>query len=179
MREPVICTERLELHHPVAADLQAMYAIVSDPLTHRYLGAATDVEGHFNRFLRNAGSWWLYGYGGFMLRLRGQTELIGNCGIFHSFRGLGEDFDNCPEAGWIIAKERAGQGLAKEAMVAALAWFERAHGARRMVCMISPENAPSVRLAAKLGFAAMRDAVLPDGDTVSLFERLPGLGEAT
>lgn len=176
---PVLTTGRLELYHPVAADLAAMHAIISDPVTHRYLGAATDQEGHFNRFLRNGGSWWLYGYGGFILRLRGEAEVIGNCGIFHSLRGLGADFDDSPEAGWIIAREHVGKGLASEAMGAALAWFERTHGPRRVVCMVSPENAPSVRLAGKLGFAAMRDSVLPDGDIVTLFERLSRLVEST
>ena len=47
------------------------------------------------------------------------------------------------------------------------------HGPRRVVCMISVGNEPSVALAGKLGFAPMRDTVLPDGDAVTLFERLP------
>jgi RimJ/RimL family protein N-acetyltransferase len=58
-------------------------------------------------------------------------------------------------------------------MTAALDWFEREHGRRRIVCMIVPENAPSIALARRLGFTPMRDAVLPDGDTVRLFERVP------
>ena len=126
---------------------------------------------HFERFCRNAGSWLLYGYGSFMLRERGGGELLGNAGVFHSFRGLGEDFDDAPEAGWILRADRVGQGLAREAMTAAFAWFEREHGRQRVVCMISPGNAPSLALAAKLGFAPMRDAQLPDGGAVRLLER--------
>ena len=61
-------------------------------------------------------------------------------------------------------------------MTAALAWFEREHGRRRIVCMIAPDNAPSIRLAGRLGFTPMREARLPDGETVRLFERLPELG---
>jgi hypothetical protein len=39
--------------------------------------------------------------------------------------------------------------------------------------MVAPENEPSLALAAKLGFIRMRDAELPDGAAVTLFERLP------
>ena len=174
---PLLVTERLELWLPARDDLWAMHAIVTDPATRRFLGPSERPADHFERFSRNAGSWLLYGYGSFMLRERGSGELVGNAGVFHSYRGLGPDFDDSPEAGWILRADHVGQGLAREAMSAALAWFERKHGRQRIVCMITSENAPSIRLAERLGFAAMRDAELPDGDAVLLFERLVADGE--
>jgi RimJ/RimL family protein N-acetyltransferase len=170
---PHLVTERLDLRVPVAADVAAMAAIVAHEETGRFLGSHRDPADHFARFSRNAGSWLLYGYGGFMVRRRGGDEVIGNCGVFHSWRGLGDDFDDTPEAGWILRHDQVGQGLGREAMSAALGWFDRAHGPRRVVCMTAPENEASTRLAAKLGFTPMRDAVLPDGDAVRLFERAP------
>jgi RimJ/RimL family protein N-acetyltransferase len=169
---PLLVTERLELWLPAKDDLGPMLAIAGEPATRRFLPSQTPAD-HFQRFCRNAGSWLLYGYGSFMLRERG-GGLIGNVGVFHSIRGLGEDFDDAPEAGWVLRADRTGQGLAREAMDAALAWFEREHGARRIVCMISPGNAPSLALAERLGFTPMREAELPDGEPVRLFERLPG-----
>ncbi|HEY6814420.1 MAG TPA: GNAT family N-acetyltransferase [Croceibacterium sp.] len=171
---PLLVTERLELWVPTEADLWPMHAVVNDPRTSRFLPEQS-AAGHFERFCRNAGSWLLYGYGSFTLRERASGELIGNAGVFRSFRGLGDDFDDAPEAGWILRSDRVGQGLGREAMTGALAWFEREHGARRIVCMIAPGNAPSLGLAAALGFAAMRDAQLPDGEPVRLFERRPEL----
>lgn len=170
---PVLTTERLTLHKPEIADLWAMLEIVTHLETGRFLGSANSPAEHFTRFQRNAGSWFLHGYGSFIVRLRGSDEPIGNCGVFHAFRGLGEDFDDQPEAGWILRHDQVGRGLAAEAATAAIDWFERTHGARRIVAMIASENAPSQRLAAKLGFTPMREAVLPDGDTVRLFERAP------
>ena len=170
---PLLVTERLELWHPARADIAAMYALVADPATRRFLGPVHTRADHYERFSRNAGSWLLYGYGSFVLRERGTGELVGNAGMFHSFRGLGEDFDDSPEAGWILRADRVGQGLAREAMTAALAWFEREQGRRRIVCMIARDNAPSIGLAGRLGFTPMREAELPDGDTVGLFERVP------
>ena len=169
--KPLLVTERLELWQPTMRDEPQMFAIVSNPETARYLGAMATRADHFTRFQRGGGSWFLHGYGSFMVRLKGAPEVIGNCGVFHSYRGLGEDFDNMPEAGWIIAAEHVGKGIAGEAMRAALAWFDREHGLRTVVCMIEPRNAPSIKLAGKLGFTRMRDAHLPDGAAVRLFER--------
>jgi RimJ/RimL family protein N-acetyltransferase len=170
---PFLTTERLELWHPRAADLKAMHAIVTHPTTGRFLGSSASLHEHATRFTRGAGSWLLYGYGPLMLRLRGTPDLIGNCGVFHTFRGLGDDFDDNPEAGWIVAAEHAGQGLASEAMRAVLEWFEREHGPRRIVCMIAVGNEPSLKLAARLGFTPLREATLPGEDRVQLLERLP------
>jgi len=171
---PFLVTERLELWLPRPGDLRATYDVVTHPATGRYLGPQAQLHEHAVRFMRGAGSWFLYGYGALMLRLRGQDAVIGNCGVFHTFRGLGEDFDDHPEAGWIVAADHVGHGLGSEAMQAVLGWFDREHGRRRMVCMISIGNAASLGLAAKLGFTPLRDTELPDGDTVRLLERLPG-----
>ena len=171
--KPFLTTERLELWQPRASDLKAMHAVVTHPSTRRFLGPVSTPHEHATRFTRGAGSWFLYGYGPLMLRLRGTDALIGNCGVFHTFRGLGDDFDDHPEAGWIVGADHAGQGLGREAMEAVYAWFERDHGRRRTVCMIAVENEPSLKLAARLGFTALRRTELPDGDTVQLLERLP------
>ena len=170
---PRLLTDRLELGPPTAADIGAMHAIVSHDQTRRFLGPSTDPADHFVRFCRNAGSWLLFGYGSFIVRLRATGEVIGNAGVFHSWRGLGADFDDMPEVGWILRHDQVGQGLASEAMAAALDWFDGAYGPRRIVCMISPGNERSIGLAGKLGFTPLRDAVLPQGEDVRLFERLP------
>jgi len=168
---PFLTTERLELWRPTPADEPEMFAIITNPETHRFLGPMSNRADHFMRFQRGGGSWFLHGYGSFMVRLRGEAQVIGNCGIFHSYRGLGEDFDDKPEAGWILAESAVGKGIAREAMEAALAWFDTTHGPRGVVCMIEPGNEPSFALAKKLVFVAARRAILPDGVAVQLFVR--------
>lgn len=170
---PHLLTARLDLQPPRSADFAATMEIVAHPETRRFLGVSAGPEDHYARFARNAGSWMLYGYGAFMIRLRGTDEVIGNCGIFHTWRGLGPDFDDQAEAGWIVRHDQAGRGIAREAMEAILGWFEQQYGARRIVCMISQGNEPSMRLAGRLGFRPLREATLPDGAAVRLFERLP------
>lgn len=170
---PVLTTPRLQMQAPVASDEAQMFAIISDPRTSEFLGPAAVRHEHFSRFQRNAGSWLLSGYGGFMVRERdGDGAVIGNCGIFHTMRGLGADFDDRPEAGWIIRADRTGRGYAREAMQAAFEWFDATFGLET-VCMIEPGNAASMALAERLDFSPMRDATLPDGDAVRLFRRSP------
>ena len=171
---PHLLTERLDLRLPAASDFPAIMAIVDHAETARFLGPRSGPPDHFMRFCRGAGSWLLYGYGMFVIRPRGSEEVIGNCGVFHSLRGLGEDFDDKPEAGWILRHDQIGLGIGREAMTAVLDWFDGEHGPRRVVCLIAPENEPSLRLANKLGFTAMRDSRLADGEAVRLLERLPG-----
>ena len=172
---PVLVTERLELWRPVAADRAGLEALIRPEAVRRHLGAMIpDPADVFARLLRNAGSWALYGYGTFIVREHGSREIVGNCGVFHSWRGLGADFDDKPEAGWIIAESRFGRGYAREAMAAAMAWFDHAHGPREAVCMIDPANTPSLSLAARLGFVHARNAALGDGAGVGLFRREPG-----
>ncbi len=158
---PLLTTQRLELWRPQASDEPELFALMQAPAVWRHFGAPVTRPDHVTRFLRNAGSWPLHGYGSFMVRERGQREIVGNCGVFYSWRGLGADFDDKPEAGWILGENHFGRGLAHEAMTAALAWFDATHGPREVVCMIAPENAPSLRLADKLGFATTRVAALP------------------
>ena len=169
--EPFLLTERLELWLPRASDLPGLHAMMQSDFTRRYLGAWEPTVADLHaRMLRNVGSWRLYGYGTLIVRQRGQAAIIGNCGIFHSWRGLGDDVDDQPEAGWILAEEAAGQGYASEIMQAVYRWFDAAHGPCRSVCMIDPKNAPSLRLADKLGFVPLRDAEF-GGEPVRLFER--------
>lgn len=170
---PFLTTERLELWRPTVADEPQMFAIISNPETHRYLGPMSSRADHFIRFQRGGGSWFLHSYGSFMVRLKARPAVIGNCGVFHSYRGLGEDFDDKPEAGWILAESAVGKGMGFEAMSAALAWFDQVHGPREVVCMIEPGNEASFALAEKLGFQRTRQAMLADAAEVILFSRSP------
>ena len=57
------------------------------------------------------------------------------------------------EMGYFVLPELRRQGLAEEAALGMMDWASRAHGVTRFVVSISPENAASVAMARKLGFA--------------------------
>ena len=57
------------------------------------------------------------------------------------------------EMGYFVLPEFRRQGLAEEAALGMLDWAARTRGVARFVVSISPQNAPSVAMARKLGFA--------------------------
>jgi len=171
MSGPLLTTARFELWRPQVGDLGGIFALTDDDETRRYLGSFTrDMGDSFARLHRNAGSWALHGYGVFMVRAKGEADIIATCGVFRSWRGLPR-LDDVAEAGWIVRRDWWGKGVAGEVMTAAFDWFDAAHGSQRIACMIEDGNAGSERLAARFGFAEYDRNVGEDGKTVVLYER--------
>lgn len=103
---PFLTTGRFELWTPAAGDLDDLVRLLEGEGMTRFLGPArADAFSQFERMNRNAGSWALYGYGTFYVRRRGENGIIGNCGVFHSWRGFGEGMDDVPEAGWVVRQD--------------------------------------------------------------------------
>ncbi|HKU05900.1 MAG TPA: GNAT family protein [Bradyrhizobium sp.] len=176
-RRPFLATGRFDLWKPAAGDLTDLVRLIEGEGMTRFLGPArADAFSQFERLNRNAGSWALYGYGTFYVRRRGEDEIIGNCGVFHSWRGFGKGMDDVPEAGWIVRQDCWGQGVAGEVMRAVLPWFDETHGQRRIACMIEEGNIASECLAAALGFVqyGRHEAEGEEQAAVNLFERMPG-----
>ena len=174
MSAPVLTTDRLELWQPQLGDLPDLFELTRSDEARRFLGSFVPSEmDSFARLYRNAGSWALHGYGTFMVRLKRQPQIVGTCGVFRSHRGFGAELglDDVPEAGWIIHPDHWGQGIAREAMAAALAWFDQTHGSQRIACMIEAGHAASEALAGKLGFAVYARHV-PEGEAaLVLYQR--------
>ena len=170
---PLLRTERLELWRPRVSDLPGLIELIAAEETRRFLGPAeANEKGQFEKLLRNAGGWALYGYGSFYLRFHGEAAIVGSCGVFHAWRGFGQGMDDVPEAGWIIHRDHWGKGIAGEAMRAILPWFDHAHGPRRIAAMIEEGNAASEKVAASLGFVAYGRQEF-EGSPLVLYERLP------
>lgn len=163
MNEMVIETERLRLAPHGLGHYEARAAMGANPHVMRFFGGALhSAEESWARVLRYAGHWALLGYGLFAVEERASGRFVGEVGLMDFRRGLGGDFDPFPEAAWVLDEWAEGRGYATEAITAAIGWYEQAFGHRRMVCIIAPDNAPSLRLAGKLGFEAYRDAVYHD-----------------
>jgi len=171
---PLLTTARYELWCPRGPqDVAGLYRLIEDEETRRFLGRAGDPtpQGQWERLMRNAGSWSLYGYGVFYVRPHGSDQIVGSMGVFHSWRGLDPRMDQQPEAGWIVRRDFWGQGMAGEVMEAVMPWFDATHKSQRIVAMIEQGNAVSERLAAKLGFTTFGEHTDEKGVTVNLYER--------
>ncbi|WP_442678010.1 GNAT family N-acetyltransferase [Sphingomonas sp. ASY06-1R] len=171
-RGPIVETPRLRLRLHRLTDVDARSALTADPIAMQFVGGPQDRMENFNRILRYAGHWALLHHGLFLIEERASGQVAGEAGLGRFHRGLGPDFDDDPEAGWLLAAQAAGQGYATEAMRAAIAWHEQTFGPTRMVCIIDPNNLASLRVAGKLGFVPFRDAMFKGHDVI-LHERPP------
>ena len=171
----LLTTERFGLWPPRApSDVEGLVRLVADEETRRYLGPArADPQQQWERLMRNAGSWSLYGYGVFHVRPHDSDEIVGSMGVFHSWRGLDPRMDDQPEAGWIVRRDWQGKRVAGEVMPIVLRWFEAQHGRRRIVAMIERGNVASERVAASLGFATYGEIIDADRTVVDLYETSP------
>lgn len=167
----MIETERLLLRPYREEDLDDLFAMNSDMRILQYLGnkPATREE-TWMRLLRNVGHWALKNYGAFAIFEKETGRFVGNTGLAHHHRGLGEEFDPFPEAGWVLAHWSHGKGYATEAALAAHRWFDARGEAQQTVCMIAPENVPSLHVADKLGYRAFGRSEYRD-EAVVLFAR--------
>jgi ribosomal-protein-alanine N-acetyltransferase len=86
--------------------------------------------------------------------LREEGMVVGDIG-FHAAPGhecLAELAPGGAELGFGVAPAWRRQGIAFEASEALMHWAWETHGVRHFVVSISPDNGPSLGLAAKLGF---------------------------
>ena len=167
---PTLETPRLRLRDYRLDDFDAYAAMWADPAVVRFIGGVTfsrDVS--WTRFLRHAGMWRYTGFGYFALEDRATGRFVGECGFQEARRQITPSLEGTLEAGWSLVPDAHGQGLATEAMQAALAWAVSAHAGRRITCMIDEDHIASRRVAAKLGFAQFAAAPF-GGKTSLLFE---------
>jgi RimJ/RimL family protein N-acetyltransferase len=169
---PELTTERLRLRAHRLADYEDCCRLTSDPEAVRAIfRQPMSREDTWHRLLRFAGHWHLLGYGLLIVEERASGRVVGEVGLADFHRGLGEDFDRWPECAWMISSDVHGRGYATEAAAAMLGWMETSFAPPRTVCIIDPENAPSLRVAQKLGFHAFGEAVYKNNLVLKL-ERL-------
>ncbi len=150
---PILETSRLLLREYRAEDFEACVAMWQDPDYYRYLSPAPlPNEEIWKMLLRNAGHWALRGYGPWAVEEKASGRFIGTIGFFDFKRDLAPSIIGTPEIGWVLAPGAHGQGFASEGVAAALAWAEAHFDHARTVCLIHPENQPSLRVAAKFGY---------------------------
>ncbi len=152
-----LATARLVLRLYRESDFEALHAMSADPAmwTYSERGPMSPEEA-WTRMLRHAGHWALAGYGLFALENVETGEFVGEAGCSGFRRQLGPDFDPWPEISWAIRPALQGRGYAVEAAQASLDWIDGTLAPERTVCLIHRENLPSLRVAEKLGYTAMR-----------------------
>jgi RimJ/RimL family protein N-acetyltransferase len=135
-------------------DFEAACQLWAHPDVYRYTGGSPrSYEEVWRRLLANAGTWALLGYGSWVVEQRSDGAYLGQVGFLHAMREMQPPFGaDEVEAGWALAPAVHGRGIASEAVGAALEWADARLPGRPIVCIISPDNAPSLKVASKFGF---------------------------
>jgi RimJ/RimL family protein N-acetyltransferase len=167
----MIETDRLRLRLHVADDFAASWAMWSDPLVFRYIlsGPSTEQQA-WSRILTYGGLWALGDFGYWVVEERSTGAFVGEIGFADFKRDITPSIRGLPEMGWVLASAHHGKGYATEGVRAALAWADQHLPAARTVCLINPENAASIRVAEKAGYAQTHVTTFNNAPTL-MFER--------
>jgi len=147
---PRVTTARLLLREFRASDFDAYAAMMADPLVTRYLGEgrALSRADAWRQLAMFAGHWALRGFGLWAVEERATGSFAGRIGCFEpeGWPGL--------EVAYALARPFWGRGYAREGAAVALRFAREELGRERVISIIRPGNAASIRVAEALGAAA-------------------------
>lgn len=143
---PALRTARLDLLPLRVPDAEEMAVVLSDPGLYAFIGGsplgADELRGRYGRQV--AGSpdpavvWWNW-----VIRLRTEECLAGT--VQATVEGP------VAEVAWVVGAPWQGQGIAREAAAALVAWCGESGGVREVVAHIHPDHAASAAVATAVG----------------------------
>jgi len=151
----ILETKRLVLRHLLIDDLDALFALYSDPEIRQYFPEGTLTYEETMEELE----WFLNGHPahpefGLWATIHKKTnQFIGRCGL------LPWTIEQRPEVevAYLLAKQYWRQGLGTEAAQAIVQYgFEQLH-LKRLICMIHPDNLASIQVARNIGMTLEKE----------------------
>lgn len=163
-----LATTRLRLREFAPRDAAFLVGLLNEPAFLRYIGdrGVRDEQGALGYIARAAASQAEHGHGLLLVEHRGDGAPLGICGLV---RRAGLD---APDLGFAFTSAHEGRGYAFEASSAVLEHGARVLGLRRVLAIVTPDNARSLRLLERLEFRACGIVRLPGADEeLSVFAR--------
>ena len=164
VRTEVLRTDRLRLRwfEPAAeADQSFVIELVNDPdwianIGQRNVSTHKQAEAYLLEGPR--GMCERLGFGLYLVERLSDGAPVGMCGLIKR--------DTLPDVdiGYAFVPAARGQGFAREAARAVLAWGHQQLGLARIVAIVTPANRPSIALLEQLGFADEGEVRLPPAD---------------
>lgn len=163
----ILRTARLDVREIEADDAPFILTLLNDPAFIAHIGdrgvrTIADAASYIDRGPR--ASYTQHGFGLWLVALRGTSVPIGICGV------LKRDTLPDPDIGFAFMPDYRSRGYAFEAASAVRDFAREALRIPRLLAIVSPGNASSIRLLERLGFAFERAVVMPnDGQELNLF----------
>lgn len=155
MTGPVLETERLTLRSIAIEDFPRWAEMMADPEASKFLGGVQPAAVAWRGFMTMAGAWSLTGVSMFSLVERATGLWLGRIGPWNPVGWPGT------EVGWGLHPDAQGRGYGVEAATATIDYAFDALGWTEVIHTIVQENAPSQRLAERLGSANLGPTRLP------------------
>lgn len=159
-------TQRLQLRRLDAADAAFILQLVNEPSWLEFIGdKGVRTLDDARAYIANGpvAMYANHGHGLYRVDLRSSGEAIGLCGLIK--RDTLTDVD----IGYAFLPAHWGCGYAEEATRATLTHARDILGMKRIVAIVTPTNARSIRLLEKIGLRYERDFEARPGDITSLF----------
>jgi RimJ/RimL family protein N-acetyltransferase len=114
--------------------------------------------------------WREHRFGPWAIRDRRDESFLGGAELRFAGDGIEGIAPDEVEAGWWVTSDRRGEGIATEAMEAAIDDLWRRTGVESLAAYIAGENEPSRRLAARLGFVPRGEGRGRSGEPMTVYE---------
>lgn len=114
------------------------------------------------------GHWVLRGYGLYACEEKATGRFVGRVGLLNPEGWPGM------EAGWMIGRDSWNRGYATEAATPVVRMAYETLGTTRLISLIRPDNAASIRVAEKLGAVPERTITMTGGPTLVFSYSSPG-----
>jgi RimJ/RimL family protein N-acetyltransferase len=138
-------TKRLKLRQWQESDFSSFAQYYADEDNARYVGGQKNPEQAWRHMALQIGHWKLKGFGYWAVDEKETNDFVGCVGLWQS-PGWPE-----LELGYWLMKEHQGKGYALEACLRCIDYAREVLKASSLVSYIDPGNAPSIRLAERLG----------------------------
>jgi RimJ/RimL family protein N-acetyltransferase len=164
----VLQTDRLTLRRFTLDDAEFIFRLVNNPSWLRFIG---DKNVHnleeARRYLREGplDMYERHGFGLYRVEENESGTVAGMCGL------IKRDTLPDPDVGYAFLPEFRGKGYAHEAAAAVLDYGQRTFGLGRILAIVSPDNASSIRVLERAGMKFEKLAELRPGDPVKVFAR--------
>lgn len=160
---PIVETERYRLIAPSLDSFKVYSDFYTDAEASKMYGGPLTQEQVWARLKADLGSWYLLGFGVWVVQQKSDDCLIGNCGFWQ-----GKGWPR--ELTWWVLPEYRGQGVATEVSKAAIKVAYRDFQWSVVETYMNDENAAARALVEKLGGKKVRREPFNDGLSRNIYQ---------
>ncbi|KIL44611.1 GNAT family N-acetyltransferase [Jeotgalibacillus soli] len=152
----ILSTERLILREFNEEDARSLHPVFSDEETMKFYPAPLNFEQTKEWIKRNQDRYKKNGFGLWAVCLKEKGELIGDCGLI---KQVIDDTQEV-EVGYHINRDYWSQGFGSETVSACMQFGFNEWSLKKLISIIDPHNAASVRVAEKNGFTKEKEVFI-------------------